>query len=62
MVLSGDAMRHAWAHHVGEELCLVLANFMLSPDDITWTSLFLCSQIRQTFVLIAFRPAVDAGK
>jgi len=34
LVLSGDAVDPAWAHHIGDDLLLISAKFILSPEDI----------------------------
>src|SRR5436190_18099519 len=43
-LVSGDATNRLWAHHVGCRLKPVLAKFSLSSEDITWMSLYVCSQ------------------
>jgi len=38
--VSGHRLFRAWTHHVGEDSLLILAEFTLSPEDITWMSRF----------------------
>ncbi len=45
LVRPGDAVFRSWADPTGEASLLVLAKFILSPEDITWMSLCSCSQI-----------------
>src|ERR1039457_778664 len=43
--LFGDLVDLSWADPIGDDSKLVLAKFSLSPEDITWMSLYSCSQI-----------------
>jgi hypothetical protein len=43
--LPGDAIVSSWAHHVGDQPKLVLAQFNLSPEDIIKMSFRICSPI-----------------
>ena len=60
--LSGDAFGRSWAYHAGDQPMLVLANFNLSPEDITWMSLCLCSQIVCLSLLFVHRQQRPQGK
>ena len=50
------------AHPVGDQPKLVLAQFSLSPEDITWMSLCLCSQIVHLSLLFVHRQQPPQGK
>jgi hypothetical protein len=45
LVGPGDGNFRLWADPTGEDSLLVLAKFSLSPEDITWMSLYSYSQI-----------------
>jgi len=45
LVGPGDGNFRPWADPTGEDSLLVLAKFSLSPEDITWMSLYSYSQI-----------------
>jgi hypothetical protein len=47
---SDTALDRSWAHRVGDQPMLVFAKFNLSPEDITWMSLYVCSQFFCTVV------------
>ena len=45
------AMSRSWAHRIGDQPTLVFAKFSLSPSDITWMSVYVCSQSRLPLVV-----------
>jgi hypothetical protein len=59
LVRLGDTVFWSWADPTGEASLLVLAKFNLSPEDITWMSLYSSSQItifrRYSFLFMLFR-------
>jgi hypothetical protein len=61
-LVSGHALWLSWAHHTGEDPKLVLAQFNLSPEDITWMSLYSCSQIVHLSLLFVDRLQAPQGK
>jgi len=61
LVRLGDAVFWSWADPTGEASLLVLAKFKLSPKDITWMSLYSCSQIVR-LSLSAILVSVIQGK
>jgi hypothetical protein len=61
LVRLGDAVFRSWADPTGEASLLVLAKFKLSPKDITWMSLYFCSQIVR-LSLSAILVSVIQGK
>jgi hypothetical protein len=48
---SGDGLRRSRAHHIGGQPTLAFAKFNLSPKDITWMSLSVCSQFFRTWLI-----------
>ena len=56
-----DTVFRSWADPTGEAFLLVLANFNLSPEDITWMSLCSYSQIVYLSSLFVYLHAL-AGK
>jgi hypothetical protein len=54
-------MDRSGAHLIGDQPELVLARINLSPSDITWMSLYVCSQIIR-LSLIAIHAVRSAGK
>src|SRR5436190_14886923 len=43
--VSDDPIGAAWAHHAGDDSKLVLAEFVLPSEDITWMSRCFCSHL-----------------
>jgi hypothetical protein len=60
--VSGGALDLTWAYHVGDDSKLVFAEFNLSPDDITWMSLYLCSFVALFFRLLPVTSPVLSEK
>jgi hypothetical protein len=54
-----DTVFWQWAYHTGEASLLVLAKFNLSPEDITWMSLYSCSQIVRLSSLLVSIHAIQ---
>jgi hypothetical protein len=54
------AMRRSRAHHTGDQPMLVCAIFNLSPNDITWMSVYVCSRSLSPLVA-AVLPSVPPG-
>jgi hypothetical protein len=55
----GDAGFWSWADPTGEASLLVLAKFKLSPEDITWMSLYSCSRIVRLSSLVVHFHAIQ---